>query len=339
MRNTPVAEGAVKAISASRDASLRDKSVEVLLGELIARLADPASVATRPVVRLLEELRSVLDGHLETAANRFSVEYVRQLFGTYYGWHRRELRPPIEGSTFIELGCGAENPLATAFVFLLLGAHRAHGVDDSQIIDSKRAVLGLAKILCVMLLDPHAIVAESAIPPQQILNNLKGFDLGKLRCGDVDGINHQRLDYRKESVLGMSFADGYADMVCSSAFLEHVPQLDVVIAELARISKSGAVHVHNLDFNDHGIYDNTAASPITFLTHSPESAFVRTCNRYRQSQLLTAFASQGFELRDAKVYERYEPCPEELAMLVGPFARLPTEDLVTMRAVYTFRKV
>jgi SAM-dependent methyltransferase len=139
-------------------------------------------------------------------------------------------------------------------------------------------------------------------------------------------------------VLETSLPAGHADFVCSSAFLEHVPQLDAVVAELARITRPGGIHVHNLDYNDHGIYDGTAKSPISFLCEAETSSFVRTCNRIRPSQLLAAFRRQGFELLEEHDYESYEPTPAELRDLLPAFRELTRHDLTTTRAWYALRK-
>lgn len=52
-----------------------------------------------------------------------------------------------------------------------------------------------------------------------------------------------------------SLADGKFDFVQSNAVLEHVADLRRCVLELARVSRIGALHCHQVDFRDHRNFD------------------------------------------------------------------------------------
>lgn len=52
-----------------------------------------------------------------------------------------------------------------------------------------------------------------------------------------------------------SLADGQFDFVQSNAVLEHVADLRRCVLELARVSRTGALHCHQVDFRDHRDFD------------------------------------------------------------------------------------
>ena len=329
------AVGAVPPLEWQAVEGLAGMSLEDLLSEAGLRLRDLPHPQPRPLVRRLAEYVEQCDTWLEDPANRFSLAHVRQLLGTYVTWRRE--RPDPRGATFLELGCGAENPLAVSAAMLLLGAERAFGVDDSPILDEARAVRAVSRVVNGMLSDPASLVDGFDVPPADVLDRLRGFDLVKIARGDGSGIDSERLAYRRESIDAIALPDKSCDITSSSAVLEHVSLRDTA-RELGRLSRPGAWSIHNVDYNDHGIYDGAARTPISFLTEQPDATHVRTCNRARHSEVIAAFRDAGFDLVEEAVYERQEPDPAVLGALLPRFRDLPPDDLRITRAVLAFRK-
>ena len=52
-----------------------------------------------------------------------------------------------------------------------------------------------------------------------------------------------------------SLADGMFDYVQTNAVMEHVLDLPQVVAELARVTRTGGIHAHQVDFRDHRNFD------------------------------------------------------------------------------------
>lgn len=330
-----IATGAVRPLQWAETPELADVPLQSLLAAAAARLAANGASPGRLDVRRLAEFVETSTVWLERPENRFSSVYLRQLLNTYL-YFRKE-RPQLQGATFLEVGCGAENPLAVAMAMLLLGAERAFGVDDCPILDVGRAVRGCAKVVQTMLSDPAVLVPEGGVPPDLVLARLRGFDLARLTRGDAGGIDAARLNYRRESVQAIGLPDASCDIVCSNAVLEHVGDVGATARELARLGRPGSWSIHNIDYKDHGIYDGQVASPIAFLTEQPEASHVRTCNRVRHSAVLTAFRQAGFVLVEESVYGRREPDPATLAALLPRFASLTPDDLSITGAVVVFR--
>jgi SAM-dependent methyltransferase len=99
-----------------------------------------------------------------------------------------------------------------------------------------------------------------------------------------------------------SCAGGSIDIVISHAALEHVSDLRVVIAELARITAPGGIGSHQIDFRDHGDFSR----PLEFLLlsgHDHIAVFDRHFgsigNRWRHCDVAAMCRDEGFVITDA----------------------------------------
>jgi SAM-dependent methyltransferase len=161
------------------------------------------------------------------------------------------------------------------------------------------------------------------------------------------------IDYRSGvSSEKLPFPAGRFDLVYSVAALEHVPEPEGTVAEIARVLAPGGLAVHEIDLKHHGSED-----PLRFLefsdeewrrraTHYGGDVSLRTvldggfageifCNRLRRADWRRLFESAGLAV------ERVEPVivldasavkPERFA---APFRNLPVEELsvLTIRVV------
>jgi SAM-dependent methyltransferase len=230
----------------------------------------------------------------------------------------------------VDLGCGALNPYGIGFLFLMLGARRAIVVDLDPIHDPGQAIRALADCAAMMLVDPAQLVGDRAIARADVLRNLEGFDLRLLRDSDPAGIDPERLLYLQESVTALSIEDGGADLVMSNALLEHVSDADAAAAELARITRNGGCHIHNIDGVDHRRYQRPDCHPLAFLAENSTEALVHGSNRIRPHEFAAIFGRHGFaeigfhpwetvEI-DATLHQRFVPRfrsmkPEELQVV------------------------
>lgn len=161
------------------------------------------------------------------------------------------------------------------------------------------------------------------------------------------------IDYRSSvSSDSLPFASGTFDLVYSIAALEHVPEPERTVAEIARVLAPGGLAIHEIDLKHHGSED-----PLRFLEFSDEEwrrratpygtdLSLRTildggfsgevfCNRLRSADWKRLFESAGLAV------ERVEPVivldvsavrPERL---LNRFRALSLEELtvLTIRVV------
>lgn len=281
--------------------------------------------------RLSFALRQSLDRH----ANRFAVRRYRDLYGTLHAHVRPRL--PIQGATYVDLGCGGVNPLGLLFVFLCLGARRGIGVDLDEVQDARIATCALADVAAMMVVDPTQIAWDAEIDGQQVLRNLASFDLRKLNRGDASGIDPARLRFCRDSIYSMPLEDGEADVVMSNAFLEHIPDVRRGLREIARITKRGGYSVSIIDMTDHRRYGGTHG-PLDFLTVDSDASIVNGSNRLRLSQLLRLFNEEGFDVVYCHPHLRVEVPAGLRERFSEPFRGMAQEDLEVVIAALAARK-
>lgn len=121
------------------------------------------------------------------------------------------------------------------------------------------------------------------------------------RCHSAELIRMRRGDFVPD---GIDFENASFDAVVSNATLEHVPDVPSLCGELRRITRSGGIGVHQVDFRDHSNNER----PLDFL-RIPDSKYAAIFadghggggNRVRPADLIAEFEKAGFELT------RFEP--------------------------------
>ncbi|MGK0521081.1 MAG: SAM-dependent methyltransferase [Planctomycetota bacterium] len=309
---------------AERSHDLSLFTVQQMASEIVARMReehvwqnDSALLAVGN--QLLHGMREQMQVH----NNRFSLTRYRDLFQGMYA--SMPDRPPLDGATVVDIGCGGTNPGAFLFLLLLLGAKRGIAIDLDQIQHPLMALQALSDLAAAMMIDPAAIVGNLAPSRHEILQNIQDVDLAKLSRGDISGISADRLTYWQQSASAITLADGAADIIFSNAFLEHVPEPEEVIREMARITKAGGIGVHAIDLTDHRRY-RTDCHPLQFLTE-PGPGMLHGSNRMRLSHWVTAFAANGFTIRASKVLVKVSVEQRTHLKLSPAYRDLPESDL------------
>jgi SAM-dependent methyltransferase len=271
----------------------------------------------------LELLRRV-----DVESNRFSRSNTASRFMMYVGADP-SYPVSLQGETVVELGCGGRNPLSALFVFVLLGARRAIGVDLDTVADVPEAVRALARSAGWLLTDPRLVVGSFPISREQVAAHLAAtrFDLVKLFAGDPSGVDRDRLDFRQESVTRLGFDDGEVDLCCSTTFLEHVDDVDAAVSEMARVTRRGGRGAHCIDGIDHRSYVDAGVHRLKFLEEEGGGPIFHGCNRIRPRQFAPIFERHGFELRRVIEWGRQEIDAEMQARFVEPFRSMAREDL------------
>jgi SAM-dependent methyltransferase len=164
-----------------------------------------------------------------------SLDYIDTVFDDYlrYG----ELRPAdLERRRVLELGPG--DNYGVALRFLASGAEHVVCVDrfatrrddaqQDEIYEALRERLGVG-----------------ATP-----------DPERLRV--IEGVAVEEVDELLEA--------SSVDIIVSRAVLEHLYDLDAAFAAMDQVLAPGGLMLHKVDFRDHGMFSDTGANPLTFLT-------------------------------------------------------------------------
>ncbi len=310
-------------------ADLKDFSIAELSRELLARLYAGQTYQAETDLILASQLQQSLETALDVHSNRFSArryyDLIRPILATVPRSH-------LQGATVVDLGCGSLNPFAFSFLFLMLGAERAYAIDIDPVQDMGLAVKALATCASWFLIDSKRILDPDQIPPEEVLKNLRGFDLPKLAAGDPTGLSRDRMPYRNESVFNLSVPDGAADLVFSISFLEHLNRIGDVLESLRRVTRVGGYGHHLIDFADHRIYPGEVASPFEFLKIQTRDELVYGSNRLRCSQFCELFEKHGFAVERVETARSADLSPEEHSQFVEPYRSMPREELTMVCA-------
>ena len=317
---------------------LKDVSLVDLSGELLSRLMSGEAYGGTAELVLAEQLGQLLASKLDVHLNRFSAQRHHDLLSPIFG----QLKPTdLKGATVVDLGCGALNPFAFSFLLLMLGAERAYAIDLEPIQNIEIAARALATTAGWLLLEPRRILGRLAsIAAEDVLANLKGFQLPLLASGDPAGIAPGRLVHRIESVHDLSLRNDEADFVFSVSLLEHLDNVEDALESLRRITKPGGHGVHVVDFVDHRIYSGQAISPFEFLKVRSTESLVHGSNRIRCDEFCALFEQHGFIVERVERWAHLPPPTEnEQAQFVEPYRSMRRENLMTTGARIFVRRV
>lgn len=273
----------------------------------------------------------------DVAGNRFSRARVAMLAGMAEPLVSAG-KLQIEGSSVVELGCGSINPLGTLLFHVLAGAREAHGFDLDPPQDVRSAVRVLARLSGYLLSEPSFLLPWLRIDRAAVARRLVGFDLLRMWQGQPDGIDERRLRLHRRSADDTGLPTASVDYAYSVSFLEHVPDVEAVVAELARITRPGGFGVHSIDGVDHWYYGDPKLHPLGFLREPAGAVLVHGSNRLRPAQFLPVFERHGFVVERYDVHERLPVTDEERTTFVAPFRDLPLDVLGQLTGVVTVRR-
>lgn len=299
-------------------------SLAELAREVLARMVAGQTLEGDADLVLASQLQQSFETAIDVHGNRFAAR-------RYFDLIRPILavipRSAVRGATVVDLGCGSLNPFAFSFFFLMLGSQRAYAIDIDPVQDIARAVKALATCASWLLVDSKRILDPDIIAPEEVLRNLRGFDLPKLAAGDPAGLSKDRLLYRNESVFNLGLRDGEADLVFSVSLLEHLPRIADAVEALRRVTRVGGYGHHLIDFADHRIYSGQVGSPFEFLKIQTRDELVHGSNRLRCSQFCNLFEEHGFTVEQVETARSGDCSHEEHAQCVEPYRSMLPEEL------------
>lgn len=325
--------GRLKRLGEGRTVDLSRFSTDELIQESLLRISKGGSCCADQA----GVLAMAIDRHCDEHENRFGTRRLRDLFGMFR-WFRGHEELSFQNATIVDLGCGGRSPFSLLMIYVLLGAKHGIAIDLDGIDDPELAIQGISKCASWMLLDHESIIGDFPITREQIVSNANSFDFGKLRQGSSDGLPEDRLEFRRESIEETSLEDSVADLVVSNSFLEHVPDVDAAVSEIARITKTGGFSIHNIDGVDHRTYFDPSVGLLDILFEESKEPLVHGSNRLRLLQFPAVFERHGFETLDLHPYRDVPITSEFRAKLAEKFRSLPDEVLKWTQGQVFFRK-
>lgn len=316
---------------------LKEVSLVDLSAELLARLS--AGQTYGGYVLLGEQLKQTLTAAVDVHENRFSPTRYRDQLHPILS----RIKPgELTGGTVVDLGCGSLNPFSFSFLLLMLGAERAYAVDIEPIQDLRLATQAMAHAAGWMLLDSSQIVGPQGIAPEEVLRHLRGFRLPRLAAGQLDGLAPERLQHRVESIYDLSFSDGEVDAVFTVSVFEHLDRLDDALSSLRRVTRSGGIGHHVVDFSDHRRYAESYGlnNPREFLKVQAFEPADRMhwSNRVRCDELCAMFERHGFVVEDAQPAWIESIGEEEQSQFVEPYRSMSRRNLEILVARILVRR-
>ena len=231
-----------------------------------------------------------------------------------FSWHDREI---------LEIGPGPA--LWTAVRFSIAGAGKVYCVDRFRRTQGD-LTRRMYELLWGRLTDAERCALDDRL------------------SGDSSGdweFNHKYISYVRSPAETMDLPP--VDFTCSWTVLEHVADVDAVIANLGRHTKPGGLGVHHIDMSAHWL--GPADDPLHFLTY-PDwlwwlmAHYQGAPNRVRFSRFERLFAQHGFELVEVlRKRELDRDYVEKKRKSLAPrFRVLETDDLALVSATCLVRK-
>ena len=333
-KQSPFSPGSVQSSSVGRRTKL---TIPELVNELQAAVGEYGDLTKSNYEgRLLGTLWANLDAVLDIHPNRFSRVKAKQL-SRMVAAHPEMSVEVLQGGTFVDFGCGGLNPFSGMLVMLAAGAARCIGIDLDQ-LNETLALRAAAKTAMELIAEPLLYLEPYPVTGEQVRKNLDGLDICGLVRGKVDALKGFPLEYRNTSADATGVESASVGCTTSNSFLEHVPDPDAVIEEIARISKPGAIGVHAIDGVDHRSYPSRTIGPLDFLTVDSKEPIVFGCNRVRPLDFIERFERHGFEVLKCLV-TREEPVSERVrSKMVEPYRSMSLETLAALGVRLSIRK-
>ncbi len=318
-----------------------DLAVPQLASELFAAVQELGDLrGSEHVVRLLGTLVANLEARLDTPGNRFARtktgHAARMLLA-----HPDMSLERVRGGTFVDFGCGAVSPLSSLVVLKALGAARCIGIDLDALAETI-AVRAMARTALELMGEPTLYFPSRRLDREYVQANLRGLDIRACLEGEHKGmlaaLGSFPVEYRRARAENTGLDDASVDGVTSFSFLEHVPDPDAVIAEMARVCKPGAVGRHTIDGADHRSYSNPKIGRLQFLYESSGEPILYGCNRIRPLDFVPIFERHGFEVVEHSATRSESVSAKDRSRMAEPYRSMPMATLSTLGAQVSLRR-
>lgn len=238
---------------------------------------------------------------------------------------------------FLELGCGAHDPLGMAIFFYLNGLTPCYGVDLLPPRTPHFSALSMYEILANAKMFPGRYTWGGK-RPFDIINGLRTINVAAFENGDfaagLESLGGQ-VELFNEDLMICPIAPASIALLTSFAVLEHVTDIDAIMQRCYDLMAPGGIAYHFVDLADHRSYRGDGVfGPLSFLTEETAPA---NMNRLRAPQVAAAAKAAGFHIvKDQRVGADLPP--ELQARLVAPFSAMAPADVAVIKQHLVLRK-
>jgi len=238
---------------------------------------------------------------------------------------------------FLELGCGAHDPLGLAIFFYLNGLTPCYGIDLLPPRTPHYSALSMYEILAHVKMFPGRYTWGGK-RPIDIINGLRTINAAAFESGDfaagLESLSGQ-VDLLNEDLLDCPIVPGSIALLTSFAVLEHVNDIDAIMRRCYELVAPGGIAYHFVDLADHRSYRGDGVfGPLSFLTEDKAPA---NMNRLRAPQVTAAATAAGFQIvKDQRA--GVDLTPDLQARLVAPFATMAPADVAVIKQHLVLRK-
>jgi SAM-dependent methyltransferase len=237
---------------------------------------------------------------------------------------------------FLDLGCGAHDPVALASYYYLNGFELTHAIDLQPPRNPLYSALSMYDILANISTFPERY-CRTGISPDMIRSRLANFSIEAFERGDfweglrpaAHSVRFEACDVAKSSVAPQSLA-----LLVSFAVLEHVDDLPGVCRKLYDSLVPGGLAFHFVDLADHRSYRDSQYHPLSFLTEEDAPA---NMNRIRAHDQIRVQIETGFDI--VKQNRVNADIPDRIrSKLLPRFAAMEERDMSTTKLYMLLRK-
>lgn len=291
--------------AAGKPAAWSEKALQQEIFSLVAR--KQTDRATKVLIDALPAIQASNVNSKEKLNNLlYLARAIQQAGGSKHGYTKlgvkvRTLKngigdTPIPAGGFLELGCGAHDPLALAMYFYLNGLTPAFGVDLLSPRTPHFTAVAMYDILAHIKMFPGRYTWGDN-RPSDIIAALRSVNVAAFESGDfaagLEGLGG-KVDLLSEDLLQCPVLPGSIALLTSFAVLEHVSDIDAVMRRCFELTAPGGIGFHFVDLADHRSYRGDGMyGPLSFLT---EAVAPPNMNRLRAPQITAAARAAGFEI-------------------------------------------
>lgn len=309
-----------------------------LATELIQALRErPDALETPRTARLLGILSAELGLRTARHENRYSAEKsMMHLAALKAHPDMSHDFAQLQGAHCVDVGCGGLNPIGGLFVLLLAGAKSGIGVDLDELESASLATRALYTSLCAAV--TRTGTAELPGTTHDIFARIPTFNIQRLARGDASGIDRSRLDFVQKPLAEAGIAPRSAEILVSNSLLEHIPEPDDLVADMAAVTRSGALCVHNIDGVDHRWYANRDMFQLEFLREEGDRKMIYGCNRIPPLAFSAIFERHGFEVRGVREGLRLDLSDADIESFAPRFRNARKDRREVLRARFYLRR-
>lgn len=238
---------------------------------------------------------------------------------------------------YLELGCGAHDPVTVATYFYLNGMMPAWAIDTQSPRSKLFSALSMYDVLAHIKLFPERYLWREN-KASDLLKRLESIDVAAFEQGNFD--SGLASFGKRVRLVNARFEDAAVEaesiaLLTSHAVLEHVDEIDGVFDHCFAVMVPGGIAFHFIDLVDHRSYRGDGkVGPFGFLTEVNAPA---NFNRLRAPEIAAAALRAGFEVvTDRRTSSKLTD--EVRAALVEPFSKMPEADVAVIKQQLVLRK-